>query len=526
MLFAATTGFLLLSVEVIEGQDPVELTTLDGKTYSSASVVRVEKGAAIISHTGGIAAVNLRNLPEEFRIVNNLMPGLEEIRGIFSDAVQKWIAGFDQLNTQYEAALRSLEARCREEGDVRKADAVLEEIGSFRTVMKKEVSVFEDLAKLQTSYAGFKEKWERENSPSLVAITDSYLRELKEIVRRAMEAGDVEGAEAPRAELIRFEEVRGDADRIQILLERGPAIVRVEAAVSELSPDGDPTKKDAGIMAVVAVGPQMDVVLPVEDQFYDVVEMHGNWETWAALKKDGKLISSPLAGDGIPEDHERVVWFRVGAGVVTAFHPDGSCSVYGETQHPKDRPPADLRQITQFAHDRGSGAALDSYGKLRVWGSIYPNDQARDAMESMFETVRFVGASENIGWVVDGEGGVYTWRNNEAPEKVGQHDNIAQFSGGRSAYLVLLENGKLEGGAIRDDENPVVHVPENLRSGQSIRVNGWGYALQFEGGGWHTWGGPPESSPYHAGAKAAGSLLDLEISAAPGRFLLMMLRRG
>ena len=499
------------------------MTTVDGTSYSAVKVVRVEKGQAILSHSGGIATVDLANLPESFRVANGLLPGLEETKATFHDALQNWIAGYARLNTQYEGALRSLEEKLTAEG---KAEAVKAERESFRTVMRSDVSTFEELAKLQTSYRVFKEKWESENSAKLVTLTDAYLRALAEVVQRATKDNKIDEAVSTKAEIAKFDGISGDSDRIQILLGAGPAIVRVEASMTDLSPDGDPAEKESGIMAVMTAGPQMDVVQPIGSQHEDVVEMDGNWETWAALKSDGKLISSPLEGNGIPEDHKPVIWFRVGAGVVVAFHPDGSHTVYGEVGSPADSPPDDLRQITRFELDRGSGIALSAEGKVRVWGQMYPTEEDREAIENQFESVRFVGASENIAWAVDKNGDVYSWRNGLQPEKICHHEQIVSFGGGRSAYLVLLEDGSLEGGSIGDGESPIIHVPEDLRVGKAIRVDGWGYALQFEGGSWYTWGGPAESSTLHTAAKAAGALLDLEISAAPGRFLMMMLRKG
>ncbi len=516
----------LFSFGVVIAQQPAELTTLDGKTYSGVKVVRVEKGQAILSHSGGIASVDLSNLPEAFRVANGLLPGFEETKATFREAVTNWIAGYTKLNGQYDGALQTLEQKLESEGKTEMAEAVRSERGSFRKVMSTDVSSVEELAKLQTSYRAFKEKWEAENSSRIVTITDAYLRELKEVVNRLTKDGKIDEAVMAKEEIAKFEGVSGDSDRIQMLLGIGPAIVRIEASVTDLSPDGNPAEKDSGVMAVMTAGQKMDVVLPLGDQFVDVVEMEGNWETWAALKEDGKLISSPLKGEGIPEDHKPVVWFRVGSGVVVAFHPDGSHTVYGDPADPEDRPPEDLSQITQFELDRGSGIALDSEGKVRVWGAMYPSDSARDAVENQFEAVRFVGACENLGWAVEKSGDVYSWRNGGEPQLLGHHEGIAQFGGGRSAYLVLLEDGTLDGGSMGGGESPVVHVPETMRSGKSIRVDGWGYALQFEGGSWHTWGGPPESSSLHSTARGSGALLDLEISAAPDRFLIMMLRKS
>lgn len=520
--WVVTACFLSLT----NAQEAAELTTADGTTYTSVKVVRVERGQAVISHSGGIASVDLANLPKSFRVANGLQPGLEETKAIFREALQNWIAGYSRLNTQYERALQSLEEKLAADGNVEQSKAVKAERESFRTVMRTDLSPIEKLAKGQTSYRDFKGKWEAENSAKLVILTGAYLRALEEVVQRSTKEDKIEEAVATKAEIARFEGIAEDSDRIQILLGAGPAIVRVEASVTELSPDGNPADKKPGIMAMMTAGPQTDIILPTGSQYEDVIEMDGNWETWAALKSDGKLISSPLAGDGIPEDHKPVVWFRIGAGMVTAFHPDGGHSVFGDPKNLDDRPPGDLHQITQFELDRGSGIALTSEGNIRVWGAMYPDKAAREEIENQFEAVRFVGASENIAWAVKESGEVYSWQNGSQPERIGAHKDIASFRGGRSAYLVLLDDGTLEGGAPEEQENPIIHVPENLRSGQAIRVDGWGYALQFDGGAWHTWGGPAESARLHSAAKAAGSLLDLEISAAPGRFMIMMLRRG
>lgn len=508
------------------GQETAELTTTDGTTYTSVKVVRVEKGQAILSHSGGIASINIAKLPKNFRVANGLMPGLEETKAIFHDALQNWIADYERLNAQYENALGSLEEKLANKGNSEESEAVKAERESFRTTMRPDLSPVKELSKMQASYRRLSEKWQAENSAKLVPLTDAYLRALEDVVQRTTKEGKIDEAVETKAEIAKFKDVAGDSDSIQILLGTGPATVKVQVTANELSPEGDPADKKSGTMAIMTAGPQTSLVLPIGSQSEDIVEMNGNWETWAALKKDGTLISSPLTGDGIPEDHKPVVWFRVGAGVVTAFHPDGEHSVFGEPKNPKDLPPEDLNQITQFELDRGSGIALTNGGKIRVWGGMYADETAREKIESQFETVRFVGASENIAWAVKDNGEVYSWRNSGQPEKIGEHDDISSFRGGRSAYLVLLKNGTLEGGALGNDENPVVHVPENLRSGKAIRVDGWGYALQFGGGAWFTWGGPAESAPLHGAAKAAGSLLDLEISAAPGRFMIMMLRRG
>lgn len=509
-----------LSFIAVQGR---EVTIRDGRTFTAVTVERVENGEAILKHAGGIASVKLTDLPNDFRQEFGLLPSFEETRNSFGAAVRAWLESYETLNQHYGAALEQLERRLAAERREEDVEAVLAERETFRKNLPFAKSRVPELAKLQQTYEEQRTRWSRENEPRLLEISQIYLEALEGVMTRATKTNAIKEATAASDEIDRLRPIARDAEAIQLELGFGPASVLPGVAVA-FSPDGDPADKKAGKMRVLVAGESIDVALPTEEQCEEVIAMHGNWETWAALKKDGTLVSSPLKGPGIPENHERVIWFRVGAGIVTAFHPDGSYSIYGEPEFPEDLPPEDLGPVMGFALDRESGIALSSSGKVRVWGRMYSNEEERKRIEESFETVRFVGASEKIAWAVDAEGRVFSWGPGGTPREIARHEDIAQFGGGRSAYLILTSEGELKGGGI-DSEDPVIHVPEGRRKGQAIRVNYWGYALQFDDGSWHTWGGPPASTPLHQTMQAAGPLLDLEICGAPDRFLIMGLRR-
>lgn len=515
---------VLFGADTFAAEETESLVTRDGKEFTGVKFLRIEGLRVSLSHSRGLATIDVRDLPETFRRENSLLPTLLEKKENYHEDVRQWLAGYEKLNEQYEGALARLEQELIAVGDLDSVVGVRNERDTFRSTPRVEKPNQPKLAELTEKYKSAKDQWMRDNDPALVRITQAYLSELKTLESRLSSEGDTAQAEAAEREHQMLELVQNDAVAIQTTLGIGPGIVKAAEAAVSAHPDGILTEKRAGDLLMYYVGDKFDVSEPEAGEDRSVVEVQADSFTWAAMNRDGRLFSSKLNNGSIPVDHKEVTFFRVGSGMVLAFHSDGSMSTFGDPVTPADLPPDDLKFVSDCALSQGNGIALLSTGKVRVWGAVYAGDEKKSkAVEEALTDIRFIDTSEQVTWAVDAQGQVHAMKGGSAPEIVGQHDNITHFRGGKSDYLVLVEGGALMGGSLRN-EDPTQYVPEGRREGIDIRLNYWGYALQFKDGSWYTWGGFRETAPLHGKAIRSGRLHDLEISASPERFVIMVIQ--
>ncbi|MFK5922640.1 MAG: hypothetical protein QM496_10705 [Verrucomicrobiota bacterium] len=527
-LFIVAFGFVFIwSCNLFAG---ITIKTESGREYKNAEVKKVEAGQVSLGHAGGLARISLADLSRATRQALKLEPTMEMAQWDFDASIKGFRKRIEALDDTYASHLEKLEKSSKIEGVLDHVLEVRKEIESFRSGARLDLK-YDKLIKLRAIYD--KEKNKRKNSiaDDLELVLRQQQKDLRFVQKSLTIAGKVD--EAILAKQKEEQVIVLLADRKEALdglglfasQEAKEGAAEPDPRATYYGPEGDMSKRKAATMIVLSIGDSPNIPIPSKKQSGKVIDMQGNWESWAALKKDGSLLYS--RGDKIlqKDDLENVSWLRVGAGVVTVFHLDGAVSVIGETYSPNDSPPEDLKYVKQFGLGRGSGIALLSSGKLSLWGSMYKDPKSREALQEQFEGAKFVAASENIAWVVDQKGNVWCWRAGGEAEMVGQHDDIARFEAGKSDYMVLTGIGILKAGSFMEGRDTTENVPQGQREGRTIRLDYWGYALQSKSGNWRTWGGSPESAPLHGEMGRLGKLLNLKISAKEGQFAIYGLQK-
>jgi len=214
--------YFVLSLWLVSGATGlagVEVKTTGGKVYENAEVKKVEAGAVLLSHSGGVAKVPLAELSRPVRQSLGIKPTMGMAKDDFDARVGAFKKTLFELDVSYAGHLAKLEKEAQGQGLLDEVLEVKKELAEFRRGINPGEIKFGKLKDLRTVYD--RERMKRRNQivDDLKLALGQYQIDLKEIQKNLTMADKVDEAIAAKREEERV--VALLADRGQALEELG-----------------------------------------------------------------------------------------------------------------------------------------------------------------------------------------------------------------------------------------------------------------------------------------------------------------